>query len=185
MNFTNHSDEKLAELSQSEEIAFEILVDRYSDKIRRYVSRLIGNWQESEDITQEVFLKAYINIASFDVKLKFSSWLYRIAHNISVNYIKKHYRFTHVEFNEEIRNKLLEDKDVLEKIIKTEKQENLIDAMEKLKSSDREVLELYYFEENSYIEISDILQISINSVGPKINRAKKRLKDIMKKNKNE
>ena len=86
------SDEELAILSLKDKENFSQIVNRYASKIQRYIARVTGNWQESEDINQEVFFKAYVNIASFNPKLKFSSWLYRIAHNESVNYIKKNYR---------------------------------------------------------------------------------------------
>lgn len=173
-----HTDEVLAKLSQKEKIYFEELVDRYADSIRRYIARMIGNWQESEDVTQEVFLRAYLNISSFNVKLKFSSWLFRIAHNESVNYIKKHYKYQKVEFNDEIKNKLLDDKNILEKIVKDENREKVIKALTDLPERDREILQLFYFEEKTYLDISDILQISVNSVGPVINRAKIKLKKI-------
>lgn len=174
------SDEKLASLSFNDEKYFEEIVERYTDKIRKYIARIIGNWQESEDITQEVFIKAYTNIASFDPKMKFSSWVYRIAHNESVNFIKKHYKTQNVEYSDEIKNKFIEDNEALVKILEKENKDLVKNGLYQLKENDREILELYYFEEKSYIEISDILEISINSVGPKIKRAKNKLEKIIK-----
>ncbi len=175
------SDEKLASLSLNEEKYFEEIIERYTEKIRRYVARLIGNWQESEDITQEVFIKAYENIASFNPKMRFSSWVYRIAHNESVNFIKKHYKTQNVEFNDEVKNRFHEDNEALSKIFQNENKSLVRGGLFSLNETDREILELYYFEEKSYLEIADILEISINSVGPKIKRAKDKLKNIIKK----
>ncbi len=176
------SDEELAKLSRRDSKYFDQLVTRYARKIRRYAARLIGNWQESEDVTQDIFVKAYINIASFNPKLKFSSWLYRIAHNESVNFIKKNYRFRTVEFSDEIKNNLIENKSAYKKITEKENADSIRNGMSRLKVRDREILELAYFENKSYIEIADILQISVNSIGPTLNRAKIKLKNIIDKN---
>lgn len=170
------SDEELARKTVDDPHQFNLLIERYANKIRNYSARLIGNWQESEDLTQDVFLKAFINIASFNPKLKFSSWIYRIAHNESVNYIKKKYRYKEVEFSDEIKKDLYDKKTTLDKIIEKEESEIVTKSLLKLKSRDREILELYYFEEKSYLEIADILQLSLNSIGPTIKRAKLRLK---------
>lgn len=159
--------------------SFNLLVDRYAQKIRRYIAHLIGNWQESEDLTQDVFFLAYKNIASFNPKMKFSAWLYRIAHNRSVNFIKKHYRFKHVEFSDTIQNELIEhikfdeiiDQKINKKIIKS--------AIKKLASRDEEMIYLYYFEEKKYEEIADILEMPTNSIGPTLNRIKNKLRKIL------
>jgi RNA polymerase sigma-70 factor (ECF subfamily) len=174
------SDEKLARETIDDPQKFNPLVKRYTDRVHRYIARLIGNWQESEDLTQDVFLKAFKNIASFNPRLKFSSWLYRIAHNESVNYIKKKYRYKEVEFSDEIKKELYDNKTVLEKIIQREEAETVAKTLLKLKPRDREILELYYFEEKSYLEISDILHLSVNSIGPTIKRAKQKLKKQIK-----
>lgn len=177
---TNYSDEELAQKTTEDKNAFNPLVEKYSEKIRRYIARVIGNWDEAEDLTQDVFTKAYENINSFNPKLKFSSWLYRIAHNESVNFIKKHYRFRQVEFKEEIKNKLLVDENILDKILDKDNAKLINKGLYQLKTSDREILELYYFENKKYLEIADILEMSVNSVGPKIKRAKDKLKKILK-----
>lgn len=176
-----YSDEKLAEKSIKNNKYFNEIVNRYTQKIHRYIARIIGNWQESEDVTQEVFMKCYENIASFNPKLKFSSWLYRIAHNEAVNFIKKNYRYKKIEFKDELKNKLLEEKTAFDKILKKENNKLIQDGLLKLKINNRVILELSYFENKSYLEISDILQIPINSVGPKISRAKNKLKKIIQK----
>ena len=173
------SDEQLAELTLKDKKNFNPLVNKYAPKIRVFIARIIGNWQEAEDLTQETFFRAYRGIASFNPKLKFSSWLYRIAHNQAVNYIKKNYRFKTVEFSEEIKNKFFEEKDILETVYEKENAEEIKKALFKLNSSSREILELAFFEEKSYLEIADILEISVNSVGPNIKRAKDKLKHIL------
>lgn len=177
------SDEQLAILVVGDKKQFEQLVSRYATKIQRYIARVTGNWQESEDITQEVFFKAYINIASFNPKLKFSSWLYRIAHNESVNFIKKNYRVKNVELHDNIDYGTTEDIKILESIDAKRNVKLIRSNLKKLSQREREIIQLVYFEEKSYIEVSDILRIPVNSVGPTLNRAKNKLKLAVKNDK--
>jgi RNA polymerase sigma-70 factor (ECF subfamily) len=72
--------------------AFGIVVDRYLPKIKRYAKKFIFNREDIDDLVQDVFLKAYANVFSFDSDKKFSPWVYRIAHNEFVNAIKKKMR---------------------------------------------------------------------------------------------
>jgi len=86
---SSKNDEQLAKATQNgDKNAFGFLVERYQEKIQRYINKFIQGI-EAEDITQTVFLKSFENINSFKTELKLSSWLYRIAHNELVNYLKK------------------------------------------------------------------------------------------------
>src|SRR3989339_113979 len=67
---------------------YELIVARYQKKLGRYIKRLTNRQEEVDDLLQEVFIKAYQNLRRFNQKLQFSSWIYRIAHNESVNLIK-------------------------------------------------------------------------------------------------
>ena len=90
---TNHaqlSDEQVALLvQQGDKEKFALLMDRYEKKLFRYGQKFLYNQNNTEDLLQEVFLKAYQNIRSFDASQKFSSWVYRIAHNAFINELKK------------------------------------------------------------------------------------------------
>lgn len=93
MNFDNlksKSDEELAkEASENEDFFYE-LMNRYETKLIRYILRLAKiNQETAEDILQETYIKAYKYINNFDSSLKFSSWIYRIAHNETISYWRK------------------------------------------------------------------------------------------------
>lgn len=177
----NKTDEELALLALREAEVFGEIIKRYKNKINRYIARLINQYAEAEDLTQETFIKAYENLASFNPKLKFSSWLFRIAHNLSVNFIKKNYKYkiSSLEKNTYLSNILASQENILELIIKQESDEAVTTNLSRLALKYREPLQLYYLDGKSYLEIADILHISINSVGPTIIRAKVRLKKIM------
>src|SRR3989338_3237684 len=69
--------------------SFGTLVERYEEKLRRYARRFLFGYTDAEDLVQDVFVKSYTNIQSFDTSRSFSSWIYRIAHNEFINAIKK------------------------------------------------------------------------------------------------
>jgi len=84
------TDENIAERVQSGETEFfGVLAKRYENKMTRYARKFLFGYKDTEDSVQEVFLKAFVNIRSFDISRKFSSWIYRIAHNEFINVIKK------------------------------------------------------------------------------------------------
>jgi RNA polymerase sigma-70 factor (ECF subfamily) len=166
-------DVKLVRLTLSEDTDYyEKLVVRYQEKILRYLLRLLNyNHQDAEDVTSETFMKAYINLASFNQQMKFSSWLYRIAHNEAVNLIKKKSKSFSVD---------LDNFQHLSEEIDFEKprKDDLEKILAKLKIDDRNILTLFYLEERSLREISDILKITENNVAVKLKRARDKAKKI-------
>lgn len=183
LSLANKTDEEIASLVQSgDNEIFGVLVERYEEKILRYARRFLLK-SEAEDIVQEVFIKAYVNIKSFDTKRKFSPWIYRIAHNEFINAIKKKSReslllffdadtiFPHPVAKETADGELSqrEMKEMLEK------------NLEKIPSKYSEPLILFYFEELSYEEIAEILRIPISTVGVRLKRGRAALKKIIQK----
>ena len=84
------SDEDIArEVQQSSTEAFGLLIERYEPKILRYGRKFLYQYEDVEDAVQDTFIKAFTNIQSFNSDLKFSPWIYRIAHNTFINVIKK------------------------------------------------------------------------------------------------
>lgn len=183
MNIKNLTDEQLVVIVRSENQEFYAeIIKRYQNKIFYYINRLINNKEEAEDLTQEVFIKVFRNLNGFDQTRKFSSWIYRIAHNESVNYLKKksYFKILSIEQNEFLKNTMASTENLFEKIIKNETSEKIKELLSKLSFSYREVLVLRYFEERTYEEISDILRKPTNTVGTMINRAKAQLEKLMK-----
>ena len=85
----SRTDEEIAALVQAgDQAVFGLLLERYEEKLMRYAKKFIPDQDDANDIVQEIFIKAYINIKSFDIKRKFSPWIYRIAHNEFLNAIK-------------------------------------------------------------------------------------------------
>lgn len=144
--------------------------------------RLIGNYIDSEDVAQEVFLKTFQNLRGFDANRKFSSWLYRIAHNEAVNWLRfnRKVKIDSLDTNEFLRNTLGKSDGLAEKFDQGEEVRNLKKLINKLPLKYKEAVVLKYYEEKTYQEISDILRIPISTVGTLINRGKEKILSMTK-----
>ena len=179
---THMSDEELARaVQQGTDDAFTILFQRYEQKMLRYGQRFLYSYEDLEDAVQEVFIKTYRNIKSFDTDKKFSTWIYRIAHNTFINVIKKNGREPVSFFDFDTFISLpVRTEDTLEGLLDTkESTEKIVHRMKQLSPKYREVLILFYLEELGYKEIADVLSIPISTVGVRIARAKAQLKKIV------
>ena len=182
------SDAQLIKLSLENSDNFGQLVARYEKKLLRYVRRLSGlDIQSIEDILQEVFVKIYINLNDFDPTFEFSSWAYRITHNETINYLRRHKKMIIVPLETEDKEtgNLI---DVLKSEIDIEKDASRQDTIERIRvtismlpDKYREILILRYIEEMDYKEISDILKMPMGTVAVTINRAKEKFKQIAEK----
>jgi RNA polymerase sigma-70 factor, ECF subfamily len=172
------TDEQLATRTADGEIqAFEEIIDRYQTRLLRYASNLLRDTADAEDVVQDSLLSAYKNINSFDPSKKFSSWIYRIVHNGAISKIRKVWRYLPMlpDFDWPSGEDLEDD------YYKKELTETMKSCLDDLDLKYREVMILYYLEDNSYDEISDILRLPTSTVGVRLRRAKIKLKDICKK----
>lgn len=175
-------DEEIAVLVQSGKVdSFGILINRYEKKLSRYAYKFLSQRQDIEDIVQDIFLKAYKNIQSFDSKRKFSSWLYRIAHNELVNALKKKKRNSLLFFDLDtfVPHFSYDKNEFIDKIDNEKMKEKINNYLDKLEPKYREPIILYYYEEFDYKEIADILKIPVSTVGVRIKRGRDKLKNFL------
>ena len=176
--YKEFSDEAMIEKVRSEDQElYAVIINRYQAKLLRYAVNLIKDEANAADIVQAAFIKAFINLKGFNVKKKFSSWIYRIVHNEALNLIKKYQKETpildKVDFKSEENIEInFERQEIAEKIEKCFNQMPLLYA---------EPLRLYYIDEQTYEEISDILRLPMGTVATRISRAKILLKHICQK----
>ncbi len=174
----NTTDEELAVLVQNgDKEKFGLLMERYDPKLSRYGRKFLSRKENIEDIVQDIFISTFQNIQSFDTSLKFSSWIYRIAHNAFVNALKKNSKGPVTSFDLDLllSYQIYEDPDIKEREDK-ELQKMMNSCLDKLKPKYKEVLILHFLEDFSYKEISDILKIPTGTVGIRIKRAKEELR---------
>ena len=171
-------EEFITKIQQGQLDLFGVIIDRYKDKMERYSRKFLLNQDDINDIVQDIFVKTYTNIQSFDIKRKFSSWIYRIAHNHLINYLRKKRIILPLFDLDTFLPYSVKD----EEIDNIEIKELVNKCLDKLSIKYREPLVLYYFQELSYKEISDILKIPVSTVGIRIKRAKQNMKKTIQEN---
>lgn len=180
------SDEEIVRRTLSDKEAFALLIERYEAKLLRYLERLgVGVLEDREDILQNAFIKAYTNLNSFDPSLAFSSWMYRITHNEAMSFFRRKHARPQVILNEEGESLITElrdeHSDTAELAESRLSREELAKAFAQISPQYRDALILRFFEDRSYSEMSDILQVPTGTVSTLIYRAKRALKEAMPK----
>ncbi len=176
------ADEALVPLALEDDRSFAVLVERYAAKLRRYVMRFINcSADDAEDIVQTTFINAYRNLNDFDTGLKFSSWIYRIAHNEAVSHVRRTAARSSMPWEDDKLEALASDVDVETDLHRKMDSASVRAAVDRLDAKYKEVLVLRYFEDKSYGEISDILRKPQGSVSSLITRAKRLLAAELKK----
>lgn len=170
-------DEIIRKVRSNDRELYTVIMDRYQGRLLRYAENLIRNRHKAIDVIQNSFIKAFINLNSFDIKKNFSSWIYRIVHNEAINMIRKNNM--EVMFPEDLD--VQSEEDIEQNFEKAE----IVSMVHKCLANTPILyagpLSLYYIEDKSYEEISDILRIPINTVATRIRRAKKIMRKICQK----
>lgn len=182
MHEPSPSDEDLVALVQrGDSERFGTLMSRYEPKLMRYGSRFLAQGDDIREIVQDVFIKTYQDIQSFDTSQKFSPWIYRIAHNAFANELRRKSR-SPVRLPD--FDLLLSHSPAVELADSESEHASLVRmvemGLERISPNYREVLVLYFMEELSYKEIADVLHVPINTVGVRLARAKAALKSSYK-----
>jgi len=182
-NIEQKTDEEIALLVPEDKECFAILIERYEGKMSRYVRRIQGgNTETVEDIAQNIFIKAYVHINSLKEGQKFSSWIYRIAHNESIDYWRKNKKYAgsvSLEDNAELVSSISAGGDLAEELAIKGEQKEISDMIEKLPLKYKEVLVLRYLEDKDYEEMAEILKKPTSTIGTLLRRAKSILKKII------
>ena len=180
----NKTDEQIVVLTLKNQDYYLCLMKRYEAKLLNYILKISDiNKEDAEDILQEVFIKAYQNLNDFDLNFKFSNWIYSIAHNATISaFRKKKVRPQTVSWEDKDLNNILEstleaENTSLQKL--TYKQ--ILKIINQLPLKYKDVLILKFIEGKDYREISDILHKPMGTIATLINRAKKSLKQELKK----
>lgn len=146
-------------------------MEQHGDYLKRLIYTYVKDFQKSEDIVQEVFVKFYKNLESFEGRSSIKTYLYRIAVNECNNYLRSwHYR--KLEFTERI--KLFKKRSSVEgEYIQQEQHQNIAELISSLPVKYREVIWLYYYVELSVAEIADVLKCSVNTVKTRLARGRR------------
>jgi RNA polymerase sigma-70 factor (ECF subfamily) len=170
--------------------AFEELVARYQNRLIAVLDHLVGQRQTAEDLTQEVFLRVYRARKTYSPDARFSTWIYRIAHNVASNWLRMHSRRREVrapaanvgdtdEISLEQLAKAASGLHPSRRLDKTELSDIVRLAMECLPEQQRMALLLSKFEEMSYADVAQAMELTVSSVKSLLWRARENLRVVL------
>lgn len=168
--------------------AFDQLILKYRERLYSIIYNLCSNREDAADLTQETFIKAFSSIKRFKGKSSFYTWLYRIAVNSTLSYLKRNrmrHFFSFENINEEVSSsEIVEALSIKVKSEKTalinELQEKLNEALQKLSDKHRTVVVLYEIEGLSHHDISNVMECSVGTVRSRLHYAKQQLQAYLK-----
>lgn len=196
MELTEHLSDKakkdyqlvLRALNEKDQRAYTELMGRYKDSVYFMLLKMVNNSDDAEDLTIETFSKAFKRLDQYTPQFAFSTWLFKIASNHSIDFIRKK-RIKAISIDQGFSNEdgesyvipVKEDSlDPEESMQKDERVQRMRDVVEKLKPRYKRLVELRYFEEKSYEEISEILELPLGTVKAQLFRARDFMFELMK-----
>lgn len=173
----------ILEVKKGNQEAFSELMDIYKDKVYHIVYRMLGNVHEAQDVSQEAFLRAFMNIDSYDTNRKFSTWLFRIATNLAIDRLRKKKPNFHLEDQvagtEDLTyySQFSSDEELPEdQVVQWEMQEWVQEEIMQLPPKYRSAIILKYLEDLSLKEIGEILNLPVATVKTRIHRGREALR---------
>jgi RNA polymerase sigma-70 factor (ECF subfamily) len=158
--------------------AFEHLFNRYEGSLRQiYLVRTGGNGDDTNDLIQEIFVKAYLNLAGYNPRYAFGQWIYTIARNTFIDYVRKRRDDLSIDNTrgEHIRQPMSLTPNPEESIINVQRRRQIEENLEKMSPKYRRLIELRFFKDLSYEEIAEQLGLPLGTVKTQIHRARTQL----------
>ena len=177
-----HENRLIAKAKSGDMQAFESLVRRYQRSIYYLCHRMTGTHQSADDLSQDTFIKAYFSLASFKNRMNFFTWIRKIAVNMSLNFLKTNKR---EELLGEKENMIAENASSTahelpqDRFQRNQLEQKFKEALNALPTDQKIIFILRFYENQSYKEISQILNLPNGTVMSRLNRARKKIKDLM------
>jgi len=179
---SNNDQYYINKVLKGEDNAFTILINRYKNLVFTLCYRIVKDKEYAEEAAQDTFLKAYKSLTKFKGESKFSSWIYRIAYNTSLDKLKNIKRHNDSISNINIDEHEFADMDSTIDILENNEFKSQIkSSIKKLHKEEAFILTLYYYEDMSMQEIADITGHKANSIKVKIHRSRQKLMIILRK----
>ncbi len=166
----------IREAQAGEEKAYQKLLNIYKGRIFSYVYRIVKNYQDAEEITFETFVRCFRSIGSFDPNRPLAPYLFSIAHNIVIDFLRK--KKEDYEYLDERHTAV---NDLNKKYRNIEKLEKIEIALAEFAPIDREIIILFHKEACTYQEISEIVGLPVTTVKTRLHRARMRLRQLLSK----
>ncbi|MDY3979061.1 MAG: sigma-70 family RNA polymerase sigma factor [Tidjanibacter sp.] len=173
------ADAQLVELSLGgDSIAFETLFNRYQSGIRNLCIQRTGNDDDADDLMQETFVKVFMNLDRYDPKYTFGQWIYTIARNTFIDYVRRRRDDLSIDFQPASSPSITPvatDETPEESIINAQHRMQIEQFLSQMPDNYRRLVELRFFKEYSYEEIADELNLPLGTVKTQIHRAREKL----------
>ena len=171
----------IEKIQAGETECFAVLLERYSRSVFSLVVKIVGNVEDAEELTQDVFLKVFRSLSSFQGYSLFSTWLYRITYNVAISATRKT-KHEWLPIEESMLEKTPENEisDELEQLAHEEQLNRLEKAMALLLPDERALITFFYMQEKSIDEIVAITRLSTSNVKTKLHRIRKKMFVLMK-----
>lgn len=163
--------------------AVELVVRKYRERIYYHAYNVLKDHHEAFDVTQEVFIKAMREKRFFLPDFNMKAWLFRVTSNYCFNLVRDRKRRGGIL--ERMHKTEKTDADQLDLVFNSEQQEHIFEALEELTSDHRQILMLRYYDDLSYAEIAEVLQIKLGTVMSRLSRAKGRLLAVLEEQQTE
>lgn len=159
--------------------AFFDLVENYKDMVFTLALRMLGNREDAEEVSQDIFMKVNASLGSFKGDSKLSTWIYRIAHNACLDKIKGNRREGRFIQQGEPTRDIADLDSALERMAQAERTAMIQACLAKLSPGDASILTLYYYGETNLVELGKVTGLSESTLKVRLFRARKRLAGIM------
>ena len=175
MKQDNNEEQLIAGALKGDEDAYRRLLNSYKGRIFGYVYRIVKNYHDAEDITFDTFIRGFKSLKTFDRTRNFSTWLYTIAHNLAIDFLrKKKIEYDYLDERYPASTNLVKEYDDKQKLDKIDQ------ALYQLAPLDREIVILFHNEEKSYQEINEILNLPVTTIKTRLHRVRLRLRELLK-----
>lgn len=160
--------------------AYAYLVDRHKKMAFNIAKQIIGNREDAEEVTQDAFLKAYQALDTYKGESKFSTWLYRIIYNAAISKMrKKKLNVTSIDEDYSASVNVQSTQSALQVLTNDEQKFYINRALDKMNGDEKLIVTLFYLEENSVDEVSEVTGLSVANVKVKLHRSRKKLYGIL------
>lgn len=166
------------------ESSFEELVRRYQRPIAAYVYRMVGDYDAALDLTQEVFIKVYNSLSRYRAEFKFSTWIYKIAHNAAIDHLRRHAvreQAMTTSVDGDRREVMIESRRLTpeQESERKERRSEIESVVQLLPASYRELIVLRHSHDLSYDEMAEVTGLPLGTVKNRLFRARETMRDLL------
>lgn len=172
------TEEDLKELAaENPRLALDMVIRKYRERLFRHAFYITKDGQEAYDVVQEVFIRAMREQRFWDADFRQKAWLFRVTSNLCFNLVRDRKRrgaiLETVPFREQ------SEADQVARVFEGEQREEILAAIEQMTPDHKEILMLRYYDDLSYAEIAEVLEIKLGTVMSRLSRARRRLQEVL------